>query len=112
MHAYYPLSAYGDLSNMMHGHVQGRAREWFARTAADKAAISSVGELRQRGEYSVQNVMFQAAPEVYLTATVWRPVGAAARCNSRRALPNARVRACSSRSASRITHRPVAPRIG
>lgn len=33
------------------------------------------GELRERGDYSVQNVMFKAAPEVYVTATVWRPVG-------------------------------------
>lgn len=33
------------------------------------------GELRKRGDYSVQNVMFTAAPDVYVTATVWRPVG-------------------------------------
>ncbi|MBI3923126.1 MAG: hypothetical protein HY318_17025 [Armatimonadetes bacterium] len=33
------------------------------------------GELRERGDYSVQNVLFKAAPEVYVTATVWRPVG-------------------------------------
>lgn len=107
MHAYYPLGAFGDLSNMLHSYVLRRAQGHFAATAAEKAAISTVaqaearqarmreaflaaigglpaetcelqaqwGELRARGQYSVQNVLFQAAPEVYVTATVWRPVG-------------------------------------
>lgn len=32
-------------------------------------------ELRLRDGYSVQNVMFMAAPHVPVTATIWRPVG-------------------------------------
>jgi hypothetical protein len=107
MDTYYPLAAFGDLSNMVYDHLLRRCREHFAATAAEKAAITTVaqaeerkarmraaflraigglpeaggdlqpvwGELRARTGYSVQNVLFQAAPRVYVTATVWRPLG-------------------------------------
>ncbi len=107
MHTYYPISNYGDLSNMMYSYIIDRARPHFEKTAAEKAAMSSAedvqrrqakmkqaflqaigglpeqscdlepvwGELRVREGYSVQNVMFKAAEDVYVTATVWRPVG-------------------------------------
>ncbi|MBM4085593.1 MAG: hypothetical protein FJ272_12450, partial [Planctomycetes bacterium] len=107
MNSYYPIRAYGDVSNMMRDYVMERARRCLARAAAEKenvktaelararqarlskaffAAIGGLpprsgdlspkwGPLRERGAYSVQNVTFLAAPDVYGTATVWRPVG-------------------------------------
>ncbi len=33
------------------------------------------GAERDRGRYSVRNVLFQAAPSVYVPATLWRPLG-------------------------------------
>jgi hypothetical protein len=107
MNNYYPIRYFGDVSNLMRAYVMERARGCLTRVAEEKAALSSVeevrarqtriregffkaidglpmrcadlqpvwGELRERGDYSVQNVIFLAAPEVYVTATVWRPLG-------------------------------------
>lgn len=107
MDTLYQIGAYGDLSNMLHADLMDRARFYFRRTAAEKAALTTPeavrqwqtrmreaflvalgglpeetcelqpiwGELREREGYSVQNVMFLAAPNVPVTATVWRPLG-------------------------------------
>ncbi|MBI2297858.1 MAG: hypothetical protein HYU66_02700, partial [Armatimonadetes bacterium] len=37
----YPVGGYGDLSNMLHTSVCDRARACFARTAAEKAALTT-----------------------------------------------------------------------
>lgn len=107
MDTLYQIGSYGDVTNMVYAEVMDRARQCFARTAAEKAALNTPdavqawqqrmrqaflealgglpeetcdldpvwGELRQRDGYSVQNVMFMAAPHVPVTATIWRPLG-------------------------------------
>lgn len=59
---------------------QARVREAFLEALGGLPERSEEldpvwGQLRERSEYSVQNVMFKAAPEVCVTATVWRPIG-------------------------------------
>ncbi len=107
MEPYYLIQWFGDTTGMLRDYTVSRARECLARADAEKAALNSADEvrerqermrqaffaalggvperegdlrpawgvLRERGAYTVQNVMFQAAPGVPVTATVWRPVG-------------------------------------
>jgi hypothetical protein len=91
MHAYITRRARAHIANTnaekaaLSTPEQLRARQVRVRQAfldgigglpEEACALEPVwGELRDRGAYSVQNVMFLAAPDVYVTATVWRPVG-------------------------------------
>ncbi len=44
----YPIRAFGDVSTMLRDYVMERARRCFARTAAEKAALTSIEQVRAR----------------------------------------------------------------